>query len=124
MTDFDKRLTQLLSEEDETFIADAVDEQGYYNSVLKSFKGQGSAMSILSWVGILVFSGALLLSIWQFFQADTVRDQILFAALAVMLNSAQIALKLWFNMQLNRRTITQELRRLQLVMLKSAEGKA
>lgn len=123
MSDFDKRLTQLLSEEDETFIADAVDEQGYYSSVLSSFKGQGSAMSILSWVGIMIFGSLLIFSIWKFFQADTVRDQILFAASAIMLNSAQIALKLWFNMQLNRRTITQELRRLQLVMLKSAEGR-
>jgi hypothetical protein len=123
MSDFDKRLTQLLSEEDEAFIADAVDEQGYYSSVLKSFKGQGSAMSILTWVGIIIFGSLLIFSIWKFFQADTVLDQILFSASAIMLNSAQIALKLWFNMQLNRRTITQELRRLQLVMLKSAEGR-
>lgn len=120
MSDFDKRLMELLSEEDEAYIADAVAEQGYYTSVFKSLKGQGSGMRILSWVGIFIFSGLLLLAIWQFFQAVSVRDQILFASLAVMLNSAQIALKLWFNMQLNRRAITQELRRLQLVVTKAS----
>jgi hypothetical protein len=120
MSDFDKRLSQLLSEEDEAFIADAVDEQGYYASVLKSLKGQGSGMRVLSWVGIFIFSALLFISIWQFLQAETVRDQILFASLAIMLNSAQIAMKLWFNMQLNRRIITQELRRLQLVMTKAS----
>jgi len=120
MSDFDKRLMELLSEEDEAYIADAVDEQGYYTSVFKSLKGQGSGMRILSWVGIFIFSGLLLLAIWQFFQAVSVREQILFASLAVMLNSAQIALKLWFNMQLNRRAITQELRRLQLVVTKAS----
>lgn len=119
MSDFDKRLTELLNEDDEAYIADAVDEQGYYASVFKSLKGQGSGMRVLSWVGIFIFSALLFVSIWQFFQAETVRDQILFASLAVMLNSAQIALKLWFNMQLNRRVITQELRRLQLVVTKS-----
>ena len=120
MSNFDKRLMELLNEEDEAYIADAVDEQGYYTSVFKSLKGQGSGMRILSWIGIFIFSGLLLLAIWQFFQAVSVRDQILFASLAVMLNSAQIALKLWFNMQLNRRAITQELRRLQLVMTKAS----
>jgi len=120
MSNFDKRLMELLNEEDEAYIADAVDEQGYYTSVFKSLKGQGSGMRILSWVGIFIFSGLLLLAIWQFFQAVSVREQILFASLAVMLNSAQIALKLWFNMQLNRRAITQELRRLQLVVTKAS----
>ena len=120
MSDFDKRLSQLLSEEDEAYIADAVDEQGFYTTVFKSLQGQGSGMRILSWVGIFIFSALLLISIWQFFQAETVRDQILFASLAIMLNSAQIAMKLWFNMQLNRRIITQELRRLQLVMTKAS----
>lgn len=118
MSDFDQRLKELLSEDDEAFIADAVDEQGYYASVFNSLKGQGSGMRILSWIGIFIFSALLLVSIWQFFQAETIRDQILFAALAIMLNSSQIALKLWFNMQLNRRAITQELRRLQLVVTK------
>lgn len=120
MSDFDKRLSQLLSEEDEAYIADAVDEQGFYTTVFKSLQGQGSGMRILSWVGIFIFSALLLISIWQFFQAETVREQILFASLAIMLNSAQIAMKLWFNMQLNRRIITQELRRLQLVMTKAS----
>lgn len=120
MSDFDHKLKELLSEDDEAFIADAVDEQGYYASVFQSLKGQGSGMRILSWVGIFIFSALLLVSIWQFFQAETVRNQILFASLAIMLNSAQIAMKLWFNMQLNRRVITQELRRLQLAVTKAS----
>jgi len=93
MDEFDQKLKNLLSEEDENFITDAIDETGYYRSVLQSFKGQ------------------------------TTRDQILFATLALSMNSAQIALKLWYNMQLNRRTITREIKRLQLTVAKAVQDK-
>ena len=51
------------------------------------------------------------------FTAETTREQIIYAALAVMLNSAQIALKLWFNMQLNRVALSKKIRRLQLAVM-------
>ena len=119
MSNFDKDLKKLLSEQDEDFITDAIDETGYYQSVIKSFKGQGSFMSILSWIGITVIGMLLFYFIWKFFHAETTRDQILFAALVIMMNSAQIALKLWYNMQLNRRTITRDIKLLQLTLAKA-----
>ena len=73
-------------------------------------------MRVTAWVGILIFSAVLIISLWQMFVADTLRLQIIWATFAVLGNSAQIALKLWFNMQLNRRAISQELRRLQLAI--------
>lgn len=119
MSNFDKDLKKLLSEQDEDFITDVIDETGYYQSVIKSFKGQGSFMSILSWIGITVICILLFYFIWKFFHAETTRDQILFAALVIMMNSAQIALKLWYNMQLNRRTITRDIKLLQLTLAKA-----
>ena len=119
MSNFDEDLKKLLSEQDEDFITDAIDETGYYQSVIKSFKGQGSFMSILSWIGITVICILLFYFIWKFFHAETTRDQILFAALVIMMNSAQIALKLWYNMQLNRRTITRDIKLLQLTLAKA-----
>jgi len=118
MTDFDKKLEQLLSEEDEAFVTDAIDETGYYKTVLSSFSGQGSALRVFTWIGILVWGAMLIYCVWKFFQVDTTRDQILFAAGAIMLNSAQIALKLWFNMQLNRRVLSHEIKRLQVMVAK------
>jgi len=118
MRDFDQDLKQLLSEEDEAFIMDPIDETGFYTSVLQSFKGPGSGMSVMAWIGIMIFCFILFFCIWKFFQAETTRDQIMFAAMVVMMNSAQIALKLWYNMQLNRRTITREIKLLQLALAK------
>jgi len=122
MTDFDIKLAKLLSEEDEAFVTDSIDETGYYKTLLDSLSGQGSTIRVMTWIAIFVFCALLFFCIWKFFQVETVREQILFATLVISLNSAQIALKMWFNMQLNRRAITHEIKRLQLMIAKSRES--
>lgn len=119
MKDFDEKIKQLLSEDDEQFIAKSLDETGYYSEVINSLKGDGSAMRIMTWIGVFCFCAILFFSIWKFFHVETIREQILFATLAIMANSAQIALKLWLNMRLNRRAIIREIKRLQLKIAKS-----
>ena len=116
MTDFDQKLQALLSQEDADFIGDTIDEAGYYKTVLGSFRGQGGGMRVTAWVGIMIFAAIMIISIWRMFIADNLRMQIIWATFAVMGNSAQIALKIWFNMQLNRVALSRELRRLQLVL--------
>jgi hypothetical protein len=121
MSKFDHDLKAILSEEDDAFIADIMDETGYYKTVFKSFRGHGSAMTIWTWCGILIAGGFLIFCVWKFIHADTVKEQIHFATFAILLNSAQIALKLWFNMQLNRRTISREIQRSQLLILRAMQ---
>lgn len=116
MSDFDEKLKQLLSEDDEQFIANSLEETGFYSEAFSSLKGQGSNLFIFTWLGIIIFGVVLIVSIWTFFHVDTLRDQILFASLAIMANSAQIALKMFFNMRLNRRAIIREIKRLQLAI--------
>lgn len=119
MSDFDDRLKTALSAEDEKYVADHLDEKGYYAEVLSSLKGPGSAMNILAWVGIFIFSGILIYCLAMAFQAETTRAQILYVAIAIMANSAQIAVKLWANMRLNRRAMMVELRKLRLELARS-----
>lgn len=116
MRDFDAELKDLLSEEDKAFIGDTIDETGYYKYAWNSFRGRGSGMRVMAWGGILIFGFLTILCVWLMFTAENMRMLVIYAALAVMLNSAQIALKLWFNMQLNRVALSRELRRLQLVV--------
>ena len=119
MSDFDQDLKRLLSEEDEAFITDAMDEAGVYKTVLQSFKGPGRSMSLMASVGIMIFCALLFFFVWKFFQAQTIKDQIMFAAMVVMMNTAQCTLKLWNNMHLNRRTVTREIKLLQLAIAKA-----
>lgn len=120
MTDFDKAMKNLLSEADEEFIGDAIDETGFYKSAWGSLSGKGSGLRVMAWGAIMVFGALLIISLWQMFMADNLRTQILWATFAILGNSAQIAMKLWFNMQLNRRALSHEIRRLQLLVASRA----
>lgn len=117
MTDFDTEIKALLSEEDAAFIGDAIDEAGFYRTAFGSLRGQGSGMRVMAWGGILIFGTILIVSLWQMFVADSLRLQIIWATFAILTNSAQIALKIWFNMQLDRRALSHEIRRLQLAVM-------
>lgn len=116
MNDFDNQLRAALSDEDQAFIEDSLNETGFYKEVFASLKGPGSGMNILAWAGIFLTSGLLIFCLISAFHAETVRAQILFATLAIMGNSAQIAFKLWFNMRMNRRAIQIDIQKLRLAL--------
>ena len=118
MTNFDKDLKALLSAEDEAFVTQHLGEEHFYSEVWGTLKGQGRGFYIMTWAGILVFGVALIFCIWKLFQVQTTRELILFGIFAILLNSAQIALKLWFNMRMNRRAMITEMKRLQLAVAK------
>ena len=122
MSDFDDKMHRLLSEDDKAFISDHFTETGYYKEVLESFRGAGGGLHIAVWGAVLVTSALLLYSVWQFFHVETVRDQIMFAALAVMSNTAQIAFKNWANQRINRRAIMIEIQRLRMDIARSGHG--
>ena len=113
MSNFDHKLRELLSD-DELVSAFPVAEENYYREVMASFRGDGSELRVLTWVGILIFATGLIYCVINMFLATSVEEQLLFGVFAVMLNSAQIGLKLWFNMRLNRRAVIREIRNLQL----------
>lgn len=117
MTNFDTEMKNLLSEADTDFIGDTIDETGFYKSAWGSLHGKGSGMRVMAWGAILVFGALTIVSIWQMFVAETLRVQLIWATFAILGNSAQIAMKIWFNMQLNRRAISHEIRRLQLAVM-------
>lgn len=116
MNDFDDRLKDLLSEGDDAAIEQSLAEKNVFAETLASYKGPESKINIMTSVGILVFCTLLFFCIYKFFQAETVKGQILFASGVILTNSAQIALKLWFHMRLNRRVLLREIKRLQLAI--------
>lgn len=116
MSDFDNKLRTALSEEDQEFINENVGEAGYYEEIFDSLKGPGNALNIVGWIAVLVISGLLIFFLFLAFQADTTREQILFASLAIMANSGQIAFKMWLNMRMHRHAILVEIQKLKLAM--------
>lgn len=116
MSDFDNEIRSALNQGDQDFIKANLDETGYYKEVFNNLKGPGSTMNILAWLAIFIMSGLLIFCLVRAFHADTTRDQILFATIAIMGNSAQIAFKMWFNMRMNRRAIQTDILKLKLAL--------
>ena len=116
MSDFDERLKVLLSEGDDAAIEQSLDEKNVFAETLGSLKGPESAINKMTWIGIMVFCILLFTCLYKFFQAETVKAQIFYASGVILTNSAQIALKLWFHMRMNRRELLREIKRLQLAI--------
>jgi len=120
MSDFDKTLKELLSAEDEAYLAENLQENDYYKEAFGSLKGPGRGLYIMTWIGIFAACAGLFFCLWKLFHVQTTREMILFATFAIMLNSAQIALKMWFNMRINKHTIVTDIKRLQLAVSRMA----
>jgi hypothetical protein len=109
MDDFDKALESALR-------ADPIDERGYYREAFASLRGHGSGLRILAWAAVLIFSAGLIYCLIRMMTAPSIDQMIVFGVWCILCAQAQIALKLWFNMQLNRRAVTREIRRLEAMI--------
>ncbi|MEL7298245.1 MAG: DUF6768 family protein [Pseudomonadota bacterium] len=119
MSDFDARLKSVLDADEDA--PTVVREPNFYREVWESQHGDMRGMVLMTWAGILMFGSGLIYCVYRMFQETDLQTLVMFAAFAIMLNSAQIALKLWYNMRLNRTAILKELRRLRLDVLDNVD---
>ena len=110
MTNMDKQIDQAFRQ----LSSDPIDQTGYYKAAFDSFRGPGSALRIGAIIGAIFFSAGLIICLIKMFGTDDPARLIRLGIFTLLLGQAQIALKLWFNMQLNRRAVTSEVRRLGL----------
>ncbi len=97
-------------------MTDPIDETGYYREAFSALKGPGSGLRILAWCAILIWSAGLIFCLVQLFRTDDIVQLIRYGVFALLFMQAQIAMKLWFNMQLDRRAVTAEVRQIGLLM--------
>lgn len=109
MDDFDKALESALR-------ADPIDERGYYREAFASLKGEGSGLRIVAWIAVFIFSAVTLYCFYKMLTEEPLDYVVKYGVGAVIFSQAQIAMKLWFNMQLNRRAITGEIHRLMAML--------
>ena len=112
MKKIDEQLQDLLSTRDDVEVP--VIEPNFYAEVWGSLRGENGLFFLFTWAGILLAAGGLIFCIVQMLRSTSLEQTLVFAAFAIMLNSAQIALKLWFNMRLNRLAVLKEIRQLRL----------
>ena len=86
-----------------------------------SLRGQNRFLSTLMIVVQLAMLALAIASIVRFFDADTTRWQIFYAAAFLWLMSAMGMIKAWFWMQIHRNRVLREIKRLELQVARLAE---
>ncbi|MFQ5606987.1 MAG: DUF6768 family protein [Candidatus Zixiibacteriota bacterium] len=125
MRDIDRKIQQALRAEDEDLFTDYGGELGMLEMVFDSFRSKQRwfmALVMLWTVGLLVL---MIMSIVQFFEVQTVREMIMYGLAATFLGGSIAMIKLWYFMELNKNTLTREIKRLelQIARLSSRLGK-
>lgn len=121
MTDFDKRLRDSLSREDEAFLRDLEDQRGMFEQLGAAFHGP---MRFWTWVVnvvVLLVTGLGFYCIWQMFQVDTTRSLILWTAGGWASWTVQIALKQWLWERINMLNVLRELKKIELRLVRLEE---
>ena len=123
MSDFDQKLKDILSENDEALIEASLDGDGYWDELFATLKAKGGYrwVRVGVWIFVTIAVVLMIYSVWKFFHTDNVKMQIFYATLAVFCNQGQIAFKLWFAMHMNRRANLREIKRLRLLISQLAD---
>ncbi len=122
MTNVDDKIRTALSADDEEFLKNLEGERGLFTQLGATFNGP---MRMWTWVaGVFVFAatGAGLYALWQLFQADTTRLQILWAVGVWAAWTMQVALKQWLFDRMNHLAVLRELKRLELRVAQLSKG--
>ena len=116
MNDTDKKIKDLFRKADEAAGYDPDREDTIRDMLVTSFKGKLKWMAVIVWVYMIVFTVLAVLVSVQFFKAEIVRDQIMWATAFACLIAFLTVTKLWYWMLINRNSIKRELKRLELTV--------
>ena len=125
MRDIDRKIQEALRAEDEDLFTEYGGEQGLLEMVFDSFRTKQRwwiAIIIVSTIGFMVL---MVMAIIKFFEVETVREMIMYGLATTYLGGAIAMSKLWYFMELNKNTLTREIKRLelQIARLSSRLGK-
>jgi len=118
MTEFDDRLRESLSKEDEAFLKELEDRRGLFDQVSATFHGPMRHFTWIANIVVLIATALGLYSVWMMFQADTTRGLILWAAAGWASWTVQIALKQWIWDRVNLLNVLRELKKIELRLVR------
>ena len=121
MSDYDKRILDGLTNEDEAFLKNLEDNRGLFTQFFATFDGPMKYWAIYGNVLIVIFCGLMVYSGVQLFSSESTKMVVIWA-LAVSLSFTCISLlKLWFFMRMNHLATLRELKKIEFSLVKQSE---
>lgn len=110
----DDKIRAALRKEDADLLENFRGEAPFYEMLLDSFRGRNRFLNVMAFVATFIVMALLITSGYQFFQVESTRAMIGWAAGFVTCAVATGLLKIWFWLELNKNSITREIKRLEL----------
>lgn len=120
MNDLDRKIREALRKEDAELFAEVGEEPSIFEMILETCSGRRRWLAILGAVYSLVFLVLGVLSAVQFFGAESSRDQLMWVAAFIFCMMAVSMLKMWYFMEMNKNSVTREIKRLELQIARLA----
>ena len=114
LRDIDIRIREVLGTEDVKLVESVAGEPGIFEMVVDSFRGKTGWLVTLVFVTIPAFLVVAIVAAVQFFQVATVKEMIALACAFMFCLIAIAMMKVWFWMELNKNTVTREIKRVEL----------
>lgn len=114
MNDLDRMIRDALAEEDAELLEQVGGEQSLLQKGLELFKSNSKWLVMMVVTVQLVFLSLVVYSAVRFFQAEEIKDFVMWAVVFMFANLTVAMLKIWSWMEINRNSVTREIKRLEL----------
>ena len=114
MTDIDDKIREALSREDAELLEHYLAELPLHELMIESFRGRNRWLNALAVVFTLVGFGIAVVAAFQFFHADSTRAMIAWATGFLWAVLSVAMLKMWFWLEMQKNSVTLEIKRLEL----------
>jgi len=101
-----------------------LDDQGLFDMVRASFTGGMRRWVILMNVIIMLVSAVMVWTGYRFFTSSITDDYIFWGVCLLISAHAQIAMKQWIFMEMNRSSLMREIKRVEVAVAKLASNKS
>lgn len=120
MSKLDDKIREALRKEDAELFEDFDVEPSMFDLLMETCRGRHRWLNMLGVFWTLVFLVLGILAVVKFFEAESTRDIVMWAAACIMCVSAVSMLKIWYFLEIHKNALTREIKRLELQIARLA----
>ena len=118
----DERIRSALEDQGSEVDELKLEEKGLFGMLFRVFTGGLARWAAFAMVLTLVFVGLTVWCGYEFFTAATVDDRVFWGILAAVAFHAVSMFKFWFFMEMNRHSVTREVKRVEIALARLGDG--
>ena len=118
----DERIRNVLEDQGSAVEDLKLDEKGLFPMLFRVFTGGLARWAAFAMALTLVFFGLTIWCGYEFFTAATVDDRVFWGILAAVAFHAVSMFKFWFFMEMNRHSVTREVKRVEIALARLGES--